>query len=74
MIDMALMEPRKEGFSWAYYSASIQRFLQDRDGCLAALAGHGAAAWSVEGVQMGDWEAQVDCLQQALLGMGGEFC
>ena len=59
--------------SWAYYSAPIQKFLQDRDGCLAALASHGAAAGSVEGAQMGAWEAQIDCLQQALLGMEGKI-
>jgi len=40
------MVARAGGFSWAYYSAPIGKFLQDRDGCLAALAKYGAAAGS----------------------------
>ena len=46
------MVTRAGGFSWAYYSAPIGKFLQDRDGCLAALASFGAAAGSVKGSQM----------------------
>ena len=67
------MTARAGNLSWAYYSAPIQKFLQDRDGCLAALASHGAAAGSVEGAQMGAWESQVNCLQKALLGMEGKI-
>ena len=37
------MVVRSGGFSWAYYSAPIGKFLQDGDGCLAALAKYGAA-------------------------------
>ena len=61
------------GFSWAYYSAPIGKFLQDRDGCLAALAKYGAAAGAVEGPQMGAWEKQIECLQRALAGMEGRI-
>ena len=46
------MVARSGGFSWAYYSAPIGEFLQDGDGCLAALARYGAAAGSVEGPQI----------------------
>ena len=65
------MVVRAGGFSWAYYSAPIGKFLQDGDGCLAALAKYGATAGSVEGTQMGAWEKQIECLQRALAGMEG---
>jgi len=59
--------------SWAYYSAPISKFLHDQNGCLAELAKCGAAAGSVEGPQMGAWEAQIECLQKALLGLEGKI-
>lgn len=59
--------------SWAYYSAPISKFLHDQNGCLAELAKYGAAAGSVEGTQMGAWEAQIECLQKALLGLEGKI-
>ena len=59
--------------SWAYYSAPISKFLHDQNGCLAELAKCGAAAGSVEGLQMGAWEAQIECLQKALLGLEGKI-
>ena len=40
------MVAKPGGFSWAYYSAPIVKFLQDGDGCLAALAKYGATAGS----------------------------
>ena len=67
------MVARSGGFSWAYYSAPIGKFLQDGDGCLAALAKYGAAAGSVEGAQMEAWEKQIECLQRALAGMEGRI-
>ena len=62
------MVARAGGFSWAYYSAPIGKFLQDGDGCLAALAKYGAAAGLIEGPQMGAWEKQIEYLQRALAG------
>jgi DUF2075 family protein len=73
VIDMALMEPRKEGLSWAYYSAPISKFVHDQNGCLAELAKYGAAEGSVEGPQMGAWEAQIECLQKSILGIDGKI-
>jgi hypothetical protein len=70
---MALMVSRKEGLSWAYYSAPISKFVHDQNGCLAELAKYGAAEGSVEGPQMGAWEAQIECLQKAILGIDGKI-
>ena len=67
------MVARAGGFSWAYYSAPIGKFLQDGDGCLAALAKYGAAAGLIEGPQMGAWEKQIEYLQRALAGMEGRI-
>jgi hypothetical protein len=55
----------------AYYSAAIEDFLKKPDNCIAALARQGAAEGSVEGPQMGAWDQQMDCLQEALRGMRG---
>lgn len=57
----------------AYYSASIEEFLEKPDTCIAELARHGAAEGSVEGPQMGAWGQQMDCLQEALRGMRGQI-
>ena len=57
----------------AYYSAAIEDFLKKPDSCIAALARQGAAEGSVEGPQMGAWDQQMDCLQEALQGMPGHI-
>lgn len=57
----------------AYYSAAIEDFLKKPDSCIAALARQGAAEGSVEGPQMGAWDQQMDCLQEALHGMPGHI-
>lgn len=67
------MLAKLKGLSWAYYSACIGEFLRDGRGCLAELAKCGAAEGSVEGSQMGAWEAQIECLQKSLLGIDGKI-
>lgn len=67
------MVAKVRNLSWAYYSAPISKFLHDQNGCLAELAKYGAAAGSVEGPQMGAWEAQIECLQKVLLGFEGKI-
>jgi hypothetical protein len=57
----------------AYYSAAIEDFLKKPDSCIAALARQGAAEGSVEGPQMGAWDQQMECLQEALQGMQGHI-
>jgi len=57
----------------AYYSAAIDEFLKKPDSCIANLARQGAADGSVDGAQMGAWDQQLVCLQEALQGMNGHI-